>query len=135
MKMLQDFIRFSNAHILLFYCYVFAEFSGKDIKNPNRKRECGYCGKLVSCSNFKRHLKTAHPEFDHDDPTTRADLNQTECIYFCFFFGYSFYSSSKKCIFLTWKPYFFLFRYSTYFVQEIWGGYFIFLDMKTVNLS
>ena len=32
---------------------------GKEFKHPRRK--CGICGYSVSYSNFKRHLRNAHP--------------------------------------------------------------------------
>lgn len=40
-------------------------FSGKEFKHPRRK--CGICGYMVSYSNYKRHLKNAHPSVNQDD--------------------------------------------------------------------
>ena len=46
---------------------------GKEFKHPRRK--CGICGYMVSYSNYKRHLKNAHPEhhseIDGDDSEVR----------------------------------------------------------------
>ena len=38
---------------------------GKEFKHPRRK--CGICGYMVSYSNYKRHLKNAHPSINHED--------------------------------------------------------------------
>ena len=39
--------------------------TGKEFKHPRRK--CGICGYMVSYSNYKRHLKNAHPSINHED--------------------------------------------------------------------
>jgi len=45
---------------------------GKEFKHPRRK--CGICGYMVSYSNYKRHLKNAHPSLSHDiDETLEGD--------------------------------------------------------------
>ena len=38
---------------------------GKEFKHPRRK--CGICGYMVSYSNYKRHLKNAHPSIHTED--------------------------------------------------------------------
>ena len=38
---------------------------GKEFKHPRRK--CGICGYMVSYSNYKRHLKNAHPSIQDED--------------------------------------------------------------------
>jgi hypothetical protein len=38
---------------------------GKEFKHPRRK--CGICGYTVSYSNFKRHLKNAHPSISQEE--------------------------------------------------------------------
>ena len=52
----------------------FTDLSGKEFKHPRRK--CGICGYMVSYSNYKRHLKNAHPSLSHDiDETLEGDAH------------------------------------------------------------
>ena len=47
---------------------------GKEFKHPRRK--CQICGYSVSYSNFKRHLRNAHPQELGEDPSI-GDLGDT----------------------------------------------------------
>lgn len=49
---------------------------GKEFKHPRRK--CGICGYMVSYSNYKRHLKNAHPNVTSEDVEDMVNTSEVK---------------------------------------------------------
>ena len=49
---------------------------GKEFKHPRRK--CGICGYSVSYSNYKRHLRNAHPGDAGNEEALKQDRENEE---------------------------------------------------------